>query len=164
MKIVALNVPQIFLKNKKIIEPRKSRVGLVLELSLSSFVSLEPARVIADDRVAGDLYNPVQSRGWMAADGGKKTKRSVSLMHESSESCSLVYLNAWFTWKKTSSFLGRLPSCGYQRSFSLGSSSHRAAAPTPPVGPSWKAAGGWRGKRVTAGETLKIPPNEEVKE
>lgn len=44
VKIVALNVPQIFLKNKnKIIEPRKSNVWLVLELPLSSFVSLEPA-------------------------------------------------------------------------------------------------------------------------
>lgn len=92
VKIVALNGPQIFLKNK-IIELRKSKVWLVLELSLSSFVSLEPAWVIADDRVAGDLYNPVQSRGRMAADRrrGRGKKKSVSLMVESDELCSLIY-------------------------------------------------------------------------
>lgn len=65
------------LKKKKKIEQIKSKVWLVLELPLGSFVSLEPAWVIADDRVAGDLYNPVQSRGWMAAGrrrGRKKEK------------------------------------------------------------------------------------------
>lgn len=61
VKIVALNVPQIFSQQNT--KSQKSKVRLVLELPLCSFVSLESSRVIADDRVAGDLYNSVQSRG-----------------------------------------------------------------------------------------------------
>lgn len=82
VKTVALNEPKII-----IIEPRKSRVWLLLELPLSSFVSLEPAWIIADNWVAGDLYNPVQSRGWMAAE--KKKKKSASLMDKRFGSYSL---------------------------------------------------------------------------
>lgn len=85
------------LKKTKQTEPRKSKVWLVLELPLCSFVSLEPAWVIADDRVAGDLYNPVQSRGWMAAgrQAGRQERerekiQSVSLIEESSGSYCLM--------------------------------------------------------------------------
>lgn len=112
----------------------------MLELPLRSFVSLEPAWVIADDRVAGDLYNPVQTRGGMAAGRKGGGEYNLYLWWKRALDHTVWCVSAWITWKEPSCSLGCLRSCGCQKSFFPGSSTHCAGAPTPPVGLSWKAS------------------------